>query len=87
MAYACKICIAQRGLNGSEIDGLPQTEEELFEHMEAVHHMPVTREGETDEQALARFLKKHPEAKTCPECMAAGAPWTKGGKILYSSNV
>lgn len=75
MAYACKICIAQKGLRGSEIASLPQTEEELMEHMEAVHHIPVIREGETEEQAVERFLKKHPEAKTCPECIAAGASW------------
>lgn len=47
MALACKICIATKGLRGSEISSLPQNEEELAEHMEAVHHMPVQREGET----------------------------------------
>ena len=60
MALACKICILQKGLRGSEIASLPQNEEELADHMEKVHHMPVTREGETDEEALERFLKKYP---------------------------
>lgn len=54
-----------------------ETEEELFDHLESVHHMPVIREGETREQAIERFLRKHPEARTCSECAAAGASWTK----------
>jgi hypothetical protein len=77
MPIACKICIAQRGLRGSDLASLPTNDEELAEHMESVHHMPVIREGETEEQAIARFLKAHPEAKTCPECCAVGAPWTQ----------
>jgi len=77
MAIACKICIAKYGLKGSEIENLPQTEEELADHMEKVHHMPVIRKGETEEQAIERFIKKYPEAKTCPECIAAEASWTK----------
>jgi len=77
MALACKICIANRGLKGSEIENLPQNEEELFDHMERVHHMPVQREGKTHEECIKRFLEKCPEAKTCPECIAAEAEWTK----------
>lgn len=77
MALACKICIAQKGLRGSEIDSLPQTEEELADHMERVHHMPVQREGETPGQCIKRFIEKYPEARTCPECIAVGAEWTK----------
>ena len=77
MALACKICIAQRGLRGSEIGNLPQNEEELFDHMEQVHHMPVQRDGESHEECIKRFLEKYPEARTCPECIAAGAEWTR----------
>jgi len=77
MPIACKICIAKKGLKGSELGNLFQTEEELFDHMEKAHHMPVIRIGETEEQATEHFIKKYPEAKTCPECIAAGAPWTK----------
>ena len=62
MSLACKICIATKGLRGSEIDSLPKNEEELMEHMKRVHHMPVIREGETREQATKRFLEKYPEA-------------------------
>ena len=77
MAFACKICIAQRGLHGSEIDSLPQNEKELAGHIEKVHHMPVQRYGESREECIKRFLEKYPEAKTCPECIAAGVEWTK----------
>jgi hypothetical protein len=75
MALACKICIMEQGLKGSDIAFLPRTEEEFFDHMEKVHHNMVVREGETEEQAQERFLKKHPEALTCKECIANGAPW------------
>ena len=54
MSIACKICIATKGLRGTDIDSLPKTEEELIEHIESVHHMPVIREGETEEQAAER---------------------------------
>ncbi len=59
MAYACKICIATKGLRGSEIDSLPQSEEELYDHLEREHNIPVIREGETEEQAMDRFNKKY----------------------------
>ena len=77
MAIACKICIATRGLRGSEIKDLPQNEDELADHMESVHHCPVQRDNETYEECLKRFIKKYPEVKTCPECIAVGAEWTK----------
>jgi hypothetical protein len=79
VALACKICIATRGLRGSEIDTLPQTEQELIAHIERVHHMPVQRDGETREASIERFLRAYPEAKSCPECRAAGAPWAQAG--------
>lgn len=85
MALACKICIAKKGLRGSEIDSLPQTEEELAEHVEKVHHRPVMREGETEEQAVKRFIEKYPEAKTCSECIYVGAPWE--GEISENCNL
>jgi len=67
----------EKGLKGSEIGSLPQNEEELFDHMEKVHHMPVKREDETHKECIKRFLEKYPEAKTCPECIEAEAEWTK----------
>lgn len=81
MPIACKICIMEKGLRGNEIN--IKTEEELINHIEKVHHIPVRREGETYEQCIKRFLENYPEAKTCPECIAAGAEWTrKGGKPI-----
>lgn len=52
-----------KGLRGSEISSLPQNEEELAAHMEKVHHMPVQREGETDEECIKRFVEKYPEPR------------------------
>jgi hypothetical protein len=72
MAIACKFCILTKGLKGSEIGSLPQTEEELFRHIEAVHHIPVRREGESEEAGLGRFQRENPEAGgpncRCPDC-------------------
>ena len=73
MAFACKVCIAEKGLKGSEIPSLPQTEEELIEHIESEHHIPVKREGETEKECKDRFYRKYPEAGDprtckCPEC-------------------
>lgn len=77
MPIACKICIMEKGIRGSDLKDMPQTEEDLIDHLESVHHMPVIREGETPEQCTKRFLEKYPEARTCPECIEAGAEWTK----------
>lgn len=74
---ACKFCIMEKGLQGGK--GLFETQEELDDHIEGFHHMPIIKEGETKEQLIKRFIKKYPEAKTCPKCIAANAPWTKGG--------
>lgn len=35
--YACRFCVARRGLKGSEIDALPKTEAEVFQHIAEVH--------------------------------------------------
>ena len=77
MAFACLICIATRGLRGSDIKNPPKTQEELNKHLEKVHHYLVQREGETMEEAIERFLRKYPEARSCPDCIARGAPWAR----------
>jgi len=59
---ACKLCIATEGLLGSNIKNLPTTEEEMFTHLESVHHIIVRRKGETDEAAEARYRREYPEA-------------------------
>ena len=72
MAIACTYCILTKGLKGSEISSLPRTEEELFQHIEHEHHIPVQREGETGRQCMDRFKRENPEAGgpdcKCPNC-------------------
>lgn len=72
MALACKYCILAHGLKGSEISSLPQTDEELYQHIEREHHIPVRRENETPEECLARFKRENPGAGgpncKCPSC-------------------
>ena len=72
MALACKYCLLTKGLCGSEISSLPQTDEELFQHIEREHHIPVGREGETPDQTMERFRRENPEAGgpdcKCPRC-------------------
>jgi hypothetical protein len=78
MPLACKICVLTQGLKGSDIASLPQTEDELIEHVERDHHVAVVRPGETQEQALDRLWAQHPEARDpatckCPGCASARA--------------
>lgn len=80
MTLACKLCIFSKGLRGSDIGRRGSTfanQEELNSHLESFHHCPVQREGETMEQAEARFLATYPEALTCLECIGSKASWTK----------
>lgn len=74
MPLACKLCIMTKGLKGRDIDLLPKTEDDLIEHIESDHHIPVRRAGETGEQAKERLYAKFPEAKDpatckCPACV------------------
>ena len=78
MAIACKWCILTKGLKGSEIASLPQTEEELCQHIESAHHIPVRREGETVEAARERFQTENPEAGG-PNCQCPRCQIGKGG--------
>lgn len=34
---ACRICIANKGLKGSDVDSLPKTVEEFQQHLKAEH--------------------------------------------------
>jgi hypothetical protein len=54
--------MALYGLRGSDIGKLPKTEEELLTHIEKEHHITVRREGETLEQAQARYRQQYPNA-------------------------
>lgn len=81
---ACRYCIMQDGLRGADVAALPDADAPdsdalLIEHIESVHHIPVTRADETPEQALARFARDYPDAGgpacRCPSCVRQrGAP-------------
>jgi len=78
MSIACSYCIASKGLT-LRSSHLFETDEELIEHIEMEHDMPVAREGETQEQTMARFKAKNPRAGgpecQCPSCLRGrGSP-------------
>lgn len=73
--YACHLCIKLRGPISPEVDLCFENPAAVLDHAEAVHHIYSTRAGETNEEALARFLAKFPEVRTCPDCIQVGAPW------------
>lgn len=66
---ACRICLAKAGpIEVEAIESYFKTEEELSNHFESAHHIPIRRPGETYAQARRRFLLENPEAydvKTC----------------------
>jgi hypothetical protein len=53
------------------------TQAQLNRHLGKKHHIPVIEIGETKQQALERFLREYPDARTCKECMAGHAEWTR----------
>ena len=72
MPFACKYCIALYGMTAEDVEKLPKNENQLYDHIETVHHIPVMREGETEEVAFERFRKENPAAGgkrcKCPTC-------------------
>jgi len=72
MSFWCKFCEAYRGLEESEIESLPQAEEEEARHLEREHHIPVRRNDETLEECVKRFRLENPDAGgpncKCPLC-------------------
>ena len=72
---ACKLCLVSGESGVSFAKGnIFKTDEELFDHIEMVHDVgPVVREGETEEQATARFKAKNTRAGgpncRCPRCL------------------
>lgn len=55
----CKYCVMKYGIRGSELsENNLETDEDLANHIEEVHGIPVVREGETEEQTLSRCAKK-----------------------------
>ena len=48
----------RKGLKGSELDKLPKTEEELWDHIEKEHNICVQHPDESRSQAMERFINK-----------------------------
>lgn len=75
--WVCRWCIATKGLRGADLKNWPaiDDEEAQLRHIESEHHISVRREGETEDQALARFRREQPEAGGpnchCPSCTGA----------------
>lgn len=88
MPIACKYCIATKGLKGSDIDKLPRTDEEFFQHVETEHHIPVRKENETEEECLERFKRENPEAGgpncKCPSCQRKREVWDLLNDLQFS---
>jgi len=78
MGIVCKWCLIYgnptRPGGSTAIKDVLETDEDLVEHIEMVHCMPVKRPGETSEQAEARVRAKNPRMGTaectCPRCDA-----------------
>jgi predicted small metal-binding protein len=54
----CKLCVAKFGFKLADKNKTFETDEELYEHIENTHGIPVMREGETSKQAEERCAKK-----------------------------
>ena len=54
----CSICVGRYGFTLADKDRLFESDNELANHMEDVHGIPVAREGETIEQAVERCAHK-----------------------------
>lgn len=63
MKVACKLCIMAKGLKGDDILGnLFESEEDMYQHLEKDHGVPVRRENETDAECQERFKRENPAA-------------------------
>lgn len=62
--WVCALCAMINGLQGSELDGWPDLDDEeaQAQHIEREHHQPVRRDGETEAACAARFQRENPEA-------------------------
>ena len=67
--FACKFCIALRGLKGVDVPGLPVSFEEIAEHIEDTHGYPVGRKGEDPVDTYRRFSAKHGFPRTAAEIL------------------
>jgi len=60
---ACKLCIAIYGLRGTDIDKLPKTEAEFYEHLEQAHGLHVVT---PDGRPWRESLKPQTPAREVP---------------------
>ena len=55
----CRYCVLKYGIKGSELkEKNLETDEDLYNHIEEVHGIPVGREGETEQQTKKRCAAK-----------------------------
>mgnify|MGYP001583873331 CR=1 FL=1 len=68
----CQRCIVQFGFKLADKNKTFETDEELFEHLEMIHGIPVRREGETEKDCMKRTAKKGLSSDrnkcVCEEC-------------------
>lgn len=76
----CKFCVAKHGFKLSDKDRIFQTDEQLYEHLENQHGVPVMRKGETSDQAIARCAKKG-IVKDKNKCKCGDCKEERGKKI------
>lgn len=78
--FLCKYCAAMYGYKPQDlVKKMMGTQDELLNHIESEHHIPVKRVGETKEQALQRMRTTYPESGDpatckCPVCYSARNP-------------
>lgn len=60
MPYACRFCIARRGLSGSDVPNQPATWEAAAEHVEREHRYAVRRANESQDDAEHRLFLTPP---------------------------
>ena len=62
---ACQYCVSEGTVTVMDFEGMAH-------HVESMHHLPVLRPGETDEEGMERFRREQPLAGTdkcrCPRC-------------------
>jgi len=76
----CDICYRPERWN------LDLNEAELARHLENAHHIPVPREGESEEQTIERFLGQNPGATSCLKCFEAKRPWVTWTLVVTASS-
>jgi len=85
MALMCKICAALNGITSVGTHQLELTEEQLYKHIEDVHHIAVQRDGETKEEAAQRFVAAHPNAWPNKNCSCPACQTTRRTQLALNS--